>query len=314
MIPPGDNAGSAQPKPGSAATKDGLLFRDGTDALHLRYYMFDWDDNILRMPTRIHLDRRTQSGGWDPYDVSTGEFAKIRRDTVNFRPRDGSWDVAFEDFYDNGPRGDDAFLDDVKIALADVLSGREKPMPSFQRFKDALVESRLFAIITARSHGSNSIRRGVEYFIANVLTEREHSVMIGNERGFMRYFGENADALSDAEVLKRYLDLNHYSGVSSPEFQRRMGLSGVSSAESPEKAKQFAIHQFVFHIVSLIRDRGTKHPVSIGFSDDDVHNVLSVEEFLREALADQLPNFKFVVYDTSESGAASGRKVIIQSS
>ena len=27
--------------------------------LQLKYYMFDWDDNILHMPTRIHLERRT---------------------------------------------------------------------------------------------------------------------------------------------------------------------------------------------------------------------------------------------------------------
>jgi hypothetical protein len=294
-------------------TSHGTLFRDGAEGLQLRYYMFDWDDNILRMPTKIHLDRRTDSGAWEAYDVSTGDFAKIRRDTVNYRPRDGSWDAAFEDFYDNGARGEEAFIDDVKTALADVLEGREKPMPSFQRFKDALVESRLFAIITARSHNSSSIRRGVEYFIEHAMTEHERRTMIGNERGFMRYFGENPDGLSDAEVLKHYLDFNHYSGVSSPEFQRRMGREGMSSAESPEKAKQFAIHQFVYHIVSLIRDRGAKHPVSIGFSDDDIHNVMSVENYLREALADALPNFKFVVYDTSEAGAANGRKVVIRS-
>lgn len=293
-------------------TSHGTVFSDGPERLQLRYYMFDWDDNILRMPTRIHLDRKT-AAGWEPYDVRTSEFAKIRRDTVNYRPRDGSWDAAFEDFYDNGPRSEDAFIDDVRIALADVLEGREKPMPSYQRFKDALVESRLFAIITARSHNSSSIRKGVEYFIEHALSEHDRKLMIANQRGFMRYFGENPDGLSDAQILKRYLDLNHYSGVSSPEFQRRMGSEGMSSAESPEKAKQFAIHQFVYHIVGLIRDRGSVHPVSIGFSDDDLHNVHAVEGYLREALAKSLPSFKFVVYDTSDAGATGGRKVVIQS-
>lgn len=296
----------------NSGTEHGTLFRGGSEGLQLRYYMFDWDDNILRMPTRIHLDRRTASG-WEPCDVPTAEFARIRRDTVNYRPRDGSWDVAFEDFYDNGPRGGEAFLDDVKTALSAVLGGREKPMPSFHRFKDALIESRLFAIITARSHASASIRRGVEYFIGRVLSEHERRTMIGNQRGFMRYFGEQPEGLSDAQILQRYLDLNHYSGVSSPEFQRRMGSEGLNSAESPEKAKQFAIHQFVLHVVALIRDRGSRHPVSIGFSDDDVHNVRSVEAFLREALARSMPNFKFVVYDTSEAGVEGGRKVVIRS-
>ncbi len=289
----------------------GALFRDGPEQLQLKYFMFDWDDNILHMPTKIHLDRRT-AGCWEPYDVSTSEFAKIRRDTVNYRPRDGSWDAALEDFYESGSRGDDAFIEDVKVALAAVLEGRERPAPSFQRFKDALIESRLFAIITARSHASRSIRRGVEYFIARALTDDERRLMIANQRGFMRYFDENPDGLSDAEVLKRYLDLNHYSGVSSPEFLCKMGNEGESGAESPERAKQFAIHQFVYHVVALIRDRGAKHPVSIGFSDDDVHNVRAVEGYLREALAHALPDFKFVVFDTSDSELAGGRKVVIQ--
>ena len=33
--------------------------------MHLKYYMFDWDDNILHMPTRIYLERRTAEG-WEP--------------------------------------------------------------------------------------------------------------------------------------------------------------------------------------------------------------------------------------------------------
>lgn len=292
-------------------TEHGSLFRNGSGPLALRYFMFDWDDNILRMPTKIHLDRKIPAG-WEPYDVSTAEFAKIRRDTVNYRPRDGSWDAAFDDFYDSGPRGADAFVEDVQYALAAVLEGREKPAPSFQQFKAALVESRLFAIITARSHEAGSIRRGVEYFIAHALTADERRQMIGNQRGFMHYFGENPSGLTDAQILARYLDLNHYSGVSSPEFLRRMGRIGASGAESPEKAKQFAIHQFVLHVVSLIRDRGADHPVSIGFSDDDVHNVRAVETYLREALAAELPNFKFVVYDTSDPESTGGRKVVIQ--
>lgn len=292
------------------STAPGSVFRHGPAGLELRYYMFDWDDNILRMPTRIHLDRRAASG-WEPWDVSTAEFARIRRDTSAYRPRDGSWDAAFEDFYDSGPRGEDTFLDDVKIALAAVLEGREQPAPSYQRFKDALVESRLFAIITARSHASSSIRRGVEYFIDHALADDERRAMLANQRGFMRYFDERPDGLSDADVLRRYLDLNHYSGVSSPEFLRRMGTEGAGSADSPEKAKQYAIHQFVYHVVVLMRGRGARHPVSIGFSDDDIHNVRAVESFLRDALARELPDFKFVVYDTSERGLEGGRKVVI---
>ena len=44
----------------------------------LKYYIFDWDDNILRMPTYIHLERRLRDGSWVPHLVSTALFSVIR--------------------------------------------------------------------------------------------------------------------------------------------------------------------------------------------------------------------------------------------
>ena len=49
----------------------------------LKYYIFDWDDNILHMPTYIHLERRLANGSWVPHLVSTALFAVIRNDTAN---------------------------------------------------------------------------------------------------------------------------------------------------------------------------------------------------------------------------------------
>ena len=43
----------------------------------IRAYSFDWDDNILRMPTTIKMLKNTESG-WEPINVSTEEFALIR--------------------------------------------------------------------------------------------------------------------------------------------------------------------------------------------------------------------------------------------
>ena len=134
--------------------------------------MFDWDDNILHMPTRIHLEHRTDDG-WERISVSTDEFARIRGDTENYRPVEGDWDRSFEDFYDIGSRGDRAFVEDTVAALEPVIQGREKGGPSFRRFRKALTEGRLFAIITARAHAPKSIREGVEYFIEKILTPEE---------------------------------------------------------------------------------------------------------------------------------------------
>ena len=43
-----------------------------------RAYSFDWDDNILMMSTRIHLDYSVNGLAWVPVSVSTEEFRSIR--------------------------------------------------------------------------------------------------------------------------------------------------------------------------------------------------------------------------------------------
>ncbi|HMP74487.1 MAG TPA: hypothetical protein PKE55_14610 [Kiritimatiellia bacterium] len=277
--------------------------------LHLKYYMFDWDDNILHMPTRIHLERKVE-GGWEPYDVSTAEFARIRRRMDGIRPRKGDWDEAFVDFYDRGDRGDRAFLEDTKSALAPVLEGKEQGAPSFATFKQALIEARLFAIITARSHSPGSIRKGVEYFIEAMLNEDEKKLMLANIKSYIQRFEGKLPEKSDGEFLAGYLDLNRYHGVTSPEFEAMMGRRGGGS-ESPEAAKQFAVKDFVQHVLSLLRGGGVGGPVSIGFSDDDPHNIEAIEDYLRDELGRSFPDIKFVVYDTSDPDRPKGRKIVV---
>ncbi|MCO5044501.1 MAG: hypothetical protein J5I99_03630 [Verrucomicrobia bacterium] len=278
--------------------------------LHLKYYMFDWDDNILHMPTRIHLEKKT-ARGWKPYPVSTAQFARIRRTMKNCRPLNDDWDQAFADFYDVGSRGVDAFLDDTKKALKPIVSGKANGAPSFQKFQNALIEGRLFAIITARSHSAVAIRKGVEYFIRRVLTEGEKQEMLHNLRGYIAYFDGDPSGLSDAKVLSQYLDLCRYRGVTSPEFQELMGRK-LGGSESPEEAKQFAIREFVQHALGLVRGKNRPAKISIGFSDDDRKNVESVIEFLQSELGREHPGVKFVVYDTSNARRASGRKIVIE--
>lgn len=277
--------------------------------IDLKYYMFDWDDNILHMPTKIHLEKLTESG-WVPHDVSTAEFARIRRDTVNYRPREGDWDKAFVDFYDVGEHGEDVFLEHTKQALDGVFKGHGHEAPSFEPFKKALIEGRLFAIITARSHSSRGIRKGVEYFIRHVLTDAERSQMVGNLKYYISRFDGKVPDYTDDEVISNYLDLNRYHGVTSPEFEKKTGYRAGGS-ESPEHAKKLAIKDFVQHVIALIRGVGVREPISIGFSDDDQKNVQAVESFIKEELRKEFPHIKFVVYDTSDPGRPNGHKIVI---
>ena len=36
-----------------------------------KYYIFDWDDNILHMPTKIRMEHLEDDGTWKPVEVST---------------------------------------------------------------------------------------------------------------------------------------------------------------------------------------------------------------------------------------------------
>lgn len=281
-----------------------------SDRLHLKYYMFDWDDNILHMPTRIHLERETASG-WEPYDVTTAEFARIRREMKGIRPLGNDWDQAFTEFYDIGKRGDRAFLADTMAALEPIRRGEQEGAPSFQVFKQAVIEGRLFAIITARSHRSSSIRKGVEYFLEQMLNDSERKTLVSNLRGYAERFDGDTGPLSEEDLLRQYLDLNMYLGVTSPEFEARMGGSAAGS-ESPEIAKQFAIETFVQHILEQIRGHEETCRISLGFSDDDPNNILAIEGFLRERLSERYPHIRFVIYDTSDPNLRRGRKVVIE--
>jgi len=277
----------------------------------LKYYIFDWDDNILHMPTRIHLERRTENGHWESHSVSTAVFSVIRGDTANYRPPDGSWEQAFREFRDIDVDDENIFLRDTRTAIDRVVSGVERAAPSFEKFRTTLVEGRLFAIVTARGHSPDMIRKGVEYFIDTVLSVEERESMLANLRGYIACFDPLQPIRSDQDVLDYYLGHNKYHGVMSPEFRARMGQEPAASPNT-EAGKQFAIKDFVQHVIHIARDRGLDKPISVGFSDDDEGNVIAVENYVRHALAEEFPNIKFVVYYTSDPDTLSGRKVVVR--
>ena len=277
----------------------------------LKYYIFDWDDNILHMPTRIYLERRDAAGRWMPHAVSTAAFAVIRTDRENYRPPGGDWERAFSDFRDIDVEDENVFLRDTRDAIRRVREGRSRGAPSFERFRRVLVEGRLFAIVTARGHDPAVIRKGVEMFIENVLTEAEKRQMLSNLRGYMACYDPRHPRDSNADILDYYLRHNRYHGVMSPHFRKLMG-GGPAGSPNTAAGKQFAIKDFVHHVIGIARTRGLDKPISVGFSDDDEHNVKAVESYILEELAREFPGVKFVVYYTTDPGTTSGRKVVVR--
>lgn len=278
--------------------------------LPFKYYIFDWDNNILHMPTRIHLEKRTPPGEWEPIAVSTSFYAVARADRENYRPPEGDWERAFREFRDFAHESESKFLTDTREALRPIIEGREKGGPSFRQFRRALVEGRLFAIVTARGHSSRTIRAGVEYFIRHVLSPEERGVMLANLRGYRAAYERDEYDPTDGEVLSAYLDLNQYHAVTSPEFRERMGRL-EPGVDPQEEAKQFAIMDFMRHVSRIMRRNGVDKPISVGFSDDDPRNVRAVVDFIERELHREFPQVKFVVYDTSESDVPDGRKIVV---
>ena len=279
----------------------------------LKYYIFDWDDNILHMPTRIHLEKRQPDGTWVPHKVSTSVFSLIRTNLQHYRPPNGIWADAFVEFQDYTHETENLFLRDAREAITRLLQGAEQPAPSFQTFRATLVEGRLFAIVTARGHAAGTLRKGVRLFVDLVLTPAERETMLANLRGYRASFDHATTFGTDEEELEYYLGLNHYYAVTSPGFSELLPQA-APGAESAEHRKQFAIRAFVEHVVQILartREGQLRHSISVGFSDDDPGNVKAVEEYIHSELSRRFPGVKFVVYDTSDRTLEKGRKIVV---
>jgi len=249
----------------------------------IRAYSFDWDDNILKMPTTIKMLRRTDSG-WEPIEVGTEEFALIRHNE-EYKLGEG----AFDNFID-----EETFLTDLEKALS-----MNSFAPSFNKFKEALIYANPISIITARGHDPQVLRKGMDLVISHTFSEDELGRMIDNiQQTYPELEGENPEI-----VLKTYLDSHEYHPVTSKIFTDKFGLEGGSAA-NPEENKKIALRDYVANIVSKASQMVNmgNEKLSVGFSDDDLGNINAIIPFIQEVLQVEFPDVDFVVYDTSEGG------------
>jgi hypothetical protein len=271
---------------------DFLLERERKNKPIMRYYAFDWDDNILMMPTVIHMEHLV-NGEWVPEDVSTEKFSKVRNEK-DWRPAEN----AYSEFRDIGPRGQNAFMEDMLIALKNKNYG-----PSWDKFIQCLTSGSIFAIITARGHEPDTIRDAVEYIIKNILTEEQRNEMSANLMAFQDMFVQNFDIMRDISfgtLLSAYLDKCDFVGVSSPSFQEKY----PGDASNPEKAKTVALNEFIDRVNSYGKKIGGD--VRLGFSDDDPGNVNKVREYFNEISYKY--DISFAVIDTSDANVPGGVK------
>ena len=231
----------------------------------MKYYAFDWDDNIAKMPTKIIL--KTEDG--DEVGMSTEDFAKYRekigKEPIKYKGDTivGFGENAFRNFR---TEGDKQFIIDAMKA---------EPGPAFDDFREAINNGSVFAIITARGHNPNTLKQAIYNYIVSNFNGIDKEQLVKNLRKFRKFTDE--DDMSDNELIKSYLELNKYHPVS---------FGSEKSAASPEELKVMAMDEFISYVKELSSHLNKKAYLkndvsnnfvpsmpSIGFSDDDMKNV-----------------------------------------
>jgi len=240
----------------------------------MKYYAFDWDDNIVHMPTKIIV--KTEDG--EEIGMSTDDFAEYRSE-ISKKPFEykgeiitGYADNAFRNFRTSGDKN---FLIDSMTA---------KQGPAFDDFKEAINNGSIFAIITARGHNPNTIKKAIYNYIMKGFGGIDKNELVKNLKKY-RTFADEDDA-SDNELIQSYLEMNKYHPVSFGED---------SGASSPEELKVRAMQDFVEYIRGLAgilhKKAYLKNDISnnfipempiIGFSDDDIKNVEVMKKYFKD--------------------------------
>ena len=239
----------------------------------MKYYAFDWDDNIVHMPTKIVL--KTEEG--DEVGMSTDDFAEHRhhigKEPFQYK---GETIVGYADepFRNFRTKGDKDFL-------IDAMSAKEGP--AFADFREAINNGSIFSIITARGHNPETLKQAVYNYIISGYNGIDKDKLIKNLKKYRTFVDE--DDMSDDELIKYYLELNKYHPVSF----------GEGSAANPEELKVKALEEFVSYVKSMakilnkrafIKNEVSNNFIprvpSIGFSDDDIRNVEVVSKHFKD--------------------------------
>ena len=232
----------------------------------MKYYAFDWDDNLMYMPTKIYLkDDEGNSVG-----MSTEDFAEYRTE-IGQEPFDyeGHTIVGFDEdaFRDFRVTGDKKFISDAMTAPTG---------PAWDDFVEAVNNGSIFAIVTARGHTPSVLKNA----IYNLIKKNKHGLNQQELVKNLRKYRDIADEedLTDDELIRTYLEMCKYHPVSF----------GEGSAANPEELKVSAMKQFVEYVKNMsqrLQEKAfMKNKISnyfvpfIGFSDDDLKNVQTMKK------------------------------------
>jgi hypothetical protein len=242
-----------------------------------KYYAFDWDDNIVFMPTQIMVMTENE----EEVGMSTEDFAEHRHqlgvEPFNYK---GTTVVGYapNPFRNFREEGDKRFIIDSMVA---------SPGPSWNDFIECINGGSIFAIITARGHNPETLKEATyNYIVSNHLGINKNT-LVENLKKYRHFSSEeNLEEgfdlnFTDKDLIDEYLDLCRFHPVTF----------GEGSAANPEEGKIKAMRTFISYCKELAQEIGEKaffkNDVnnqeiipSIGFSDDDPKNIEKMKEFL----------------------------------
>lgn len=247
----------------------GIEMSEGFDDLgnpDFKYYAFDWDDNLMFMPTEIIV----MSYGGQEVGMSTSDFAEYREKigSENFEYKGHTIvDFAEDPFRNFSFKGDEQFVKDAMVA---------KTGPSWNDFVECINGGSIFAIITARGHSPQALREGVEVIVKEGRAGLSYQECI---KSLKKYKGVIEG--DDEKMFQEYLDLCRFHPVS---------YGDAGQASKPEEAKIVALEEFIKHVNALSKqlkmdmelenDIKNNFVPTVGFSDDDTKNVENVKNYL----------------------------------
>lgn len=236
----------------------------------VKYYAFDWDDNLMFMPTKIYL----LDDDGEEVGMGTEDFAHYRTkigkepfkfngfNIVNFAPD------PFKDFKTTGDRK----------FLQDVMSAELAEDAAWPDFVEAINNGSLFSIITARGHHPMTLMKGVKKLIdsnrGGIDSDKLYESLVK-----MREKAGEEPKDKETEIM-RYLRLCKFYPVSY----------GEGSATNPEVAKINAMNSFKNYVKNqaeklnirlskkIENEISNKFVPMIGFSDDDLRNIQAMSK------------------------------------
>jgi hypothetical protein len=227
------------------------------------FFIYDWDDNIMVMPSVLHLEKKLGTR-WVPVNVNSNMYAKIK---YNEDIRDLG-DVSYEEFHK-----DSFFLKHLSKAIKEKTFG-----PSYVTIKETLINGDDFAIVTMQGHSPHIITSGIMMLIFRTFSINEINQMI-----------ENVGDISS------YLSKQAYFTISSPEFNKKFGMNGN---EKSKDKKCLAINYYVTGKMNKLNEK-KYDKINIFFSDDDLDNVSAAVDLFKY-LKIIYPAADFKIFDTSE--------------